>query len=111
MSSPTQRTLKVLRDEGWLVAVVEKWNNHVNQRIDLFGFIDIIAIRENETLAVQATSYSHSSDRKKKIISHMNYKLVKQAKWRVEVWAWQKVMKTSKKGTKYIRYVPKITAL
>ena len=111
MSSPTQRTLKILRDEGWLVAVVEKWNSHTKTRSDLYGFIDILAVRDNETLAIQATSYPNTSSREKKIKAHSNYTLVKQAKWRVEVWGWKKVAKTSKKGTTYFRYVPRIIPL
>ena len=54
--TPTQRTLAYLREEGYLCAIVEKWNPHVKIRQDLFGFIDILAIKKGETLAVQCTS-------------------------------------------------------
>ena len=53
MSSPTQRTLKYLRDEGWTCQVVEKFNHYSRTRQDLFGCIDILAIRDY-TLGVQA---------------------------------------------------------
>lgn len=65
--SPTQRSLKKLRAEGWLVAVVERWNPYARIRQDLFGFIDLLAIRGNETLAVQTTSGSNVSARLEKI--------------------------------------------
>lgn len=42
-TSPTQRTLAYLRARGWLVGIVEKWNQHVRIRQDLFGCIDLIA--------------------------------------------------------------------
>lgn len=66
-TSPTQRSLKKLRAEGYTVAVTEKWNPFVKVRMDLFGFIDLIAIRENETLAVQTTSGPNVAARIEKI--------------------------------------------
>jgi hypothetical protein len=67
--TPTQRSLKKLRDEGWTVAVVERWNPHARIRQDLYGFIDVLAIRGGDTLAVQVTSGDHVADRVKKIRS------------------------------------------
>lgn len=55
--SPTSRTLKFLRDDGWVADVVEKWIPYVKIRKDLFGCIDILAIKDGERiLGVQATS-------------------------------------------------------
>ena len=42
--SPTQLTLRKLRADGCMAAVVEKWNPHAKIRQDLFGFLDIVAI-------------------------------------------------------------------
>lgn len=50
MGSPTQRTLALLRKQGWTAAVVEKWNPHAKVRIDMFGCIDIVAIRSQSPL-------------------------------------------------------------
>jgi hypothetical protein len=55
-SSPTQRSLEYLREQGYFCAIVEKWNSFTKQRQDLWGWCDILAIRENEVLAVQVTS-------------------------------------------------------
>jgi hypothetical protein len=57
----------MLRADGWLVAVVERWNPYAKIRQDLFGFIDLIAIKGDATLAVQTTSGSNASARVKKI--------------------------------------------
>lgn len=54
MSSPTQRSLAILRKQGWLCAITEKWNPHVKIRQDLFGFIDILAIKGNVIMGIQA---------------------------------------------------------
>lgn len=51
MSSPTVRTLKLLRDQGWTCHVVEKYikfgNMAFGRRIDAFGFGDILACHES----------------------------------------------------------------
>lgn len=88
--SPTERSLKLLREEGYLVAVVEKWNSFVKVRQDLFGFIDLLAIKENETLAVQTTSGDNVSARLTKIEASDNLPIVRKANWRIEVHGWRK---------------------
>lgn len=67
MNSPTQRSLKKLRSEGWHVAVVERWNQWAKCRQDLFGFIDLLALKDDLTLAVQTTSGAHVAARLEKM--------------------------------------------
>ena len=90
-TSPTQLTLKRLRANGYLAAVVEKWNPHVKIRQDLFGFIDILAIGNGETVAVQTTSYSHVPERVRKITEHENLAEVRKAGWKIFIHGWRKV--------------------
>lgn len=68
MASPTQRTLKYLRDQGYKADVVEYWNSFARVRRDLFGIIDIVAVKIGcpGVLGVQATSYSNVSARIRK---------------------------------------------
>ena len=89
--SPTQRSLQYLRNQGYTVAVVEKWNPHARIRQDLFGCIDLLAIRDGETLAIQACAGSSLSARVKKITDHENLAAVRKAGWRIEVMAWRKL--------------------
>lgn len=72
MGSPTQRTLKQLRDSGYIAEVVEKWNAFARIRQDLFGVIDIVAIKDGVpgVLGVQTTSYSNVSARLKKAVAN-----------------------------------------
>lgn len=65
--SPTQRSLALLRSEGWTAAVVERWNAYAKIRQDLYGFIDILAFNGEQVLAVQTTSGAHSAERLWKI--------------------------------------------
>lgn len=90
MSSPTQRSLARLRADGYLADVVEKWIPVVKRRRDLFGFIDILAIRDNEVVGVQATSGSNVAARIAKIAEHENVGAVRKAGIRIVVHGWAK---------------------
>lgn len=68
MNSPTQRSLKKLRDEGWRCFVCERWNPFAKVRQDAFGFGDILAFRGHITCLVQTTSASNVSARIRKIL-------------------------------------------
>jgi hypothetical protein len=83
-SSPTQRSLEYLREQGYFCAIVEKWNSFTKQRQDLWGWCDILAIRENEVLAVQVTS-TGVAERIKKIQESPTVALVRKAGIRIEV--------------------------
>ena len=68
--SPTQRSLKALRERGYTAAVTEHWNAYSKVRQDLFGFIDILAISGDITLAVQTTSSTNVAARVAKILAN-----------------------------------------
>lgn len=93
-ASPTQRSIEFLRSQGFLVAVVEKYNHHAKVTQDLFGVIDILAIRKNETLAIQTTSGSNLASRRKKILFHENLPLIQAAGWQVKLHGWRKNVKS-----------------
>lgn len=65
--TPTARSLNLLRRQGWLVAIVERWLPHTKIRVDLFGFADLLGIRGPETVAVQVTTSDHAAARVTKI--------------------------------------------
>lgn len=86
--SPTQLSLRQLRAEGYTAWVVETYNHITKRRRDLWGFADILAIRKDGILAVQATSYSNISSRVKKISLAEDVDAVREAGIRIEVWGW-----------------------
>ncbi|USE79503.1 hypothetical protein NDR89_23210 [Cupriavidus gilardii] len=90
MSSPTQRSKEYLESQGYLVAIVERWNPFAKVRQDLFGFIDLLAVREGETVAVQTTSRSNMSARARKIAEHQNTAAVRKAGWQIVIHGWAK---------------------
>ena len=77
--TPTERSLKLMRERGDQCAVVEKWNAFTKTRHDLFGFIDILCLGWDEVIGIQATSYSNVSARVKKITEHENVGAVRKA--------------------------------
>jgi carbonic anhydrase len=88
--SPTARSLDHLRKAGYLAGVVEKWIPAVKRRQDLFGFIDILAVRDGEVLGVQATSGDNVASRVNKIAEHDNVGAVRKAGIRIVVHGWRK---------------------
>ena len=87
--SPTQRSLAFLREEGYLVSIVERWNPHARIRQDLWGWCDLLAIRKGEVLAVQVTA-SAVATRIKKIQESETIGPVRDAGIRVVVHGWRK---------------------
>ena len=78
-TSPTQRTLKRLRESGEfpLVQIVERWNAFARGRQDLFGIIDLLAIdTKGNTVGIQVTT----------TIPHL-----RNANWTILVEGWAKV--------------------
>lgn len=89
-TSPTQLSLKKLKEEGYLVAITERWNPFAKIRQDMFGFIDLLAVRENEVLAVQTTSASNMSARAKKIADSENVGMVRKSGIKIHIHGWVK---------------------
>lgn len=67
MSTPTQRTLKLLRGEGYIADVAERWIQGAKIRRDLFNFIDIVAVKES-IVGVQTGAYGAHAEKRKKIL-------------------------------------------
>lgn len=89
MSSPTQRSKAYAESLGYQVAIVERWNQWAKVRQDLYGFIDLLCLKEGACLiAIQATSTGNMNSRIAKIKT-----LPASWKWitsgnRLEVWGW-----------------------
>jgi len=103
-TSPTQRTLARLKKENYdLIAITERWNPWAKVRQDLYGVIDILAIKDGSTVALQVTSYSNISSRVRKITESPALPFLRAANWSILVEGWKK----EKNG----RYTSKIVDL
>jgi hypothetical protein len=88
--TPSQRSTALLRERGYIVATVEHYNFFTKRKHDLFGCIDLLAIGNGETLAVQVTSKSNMSSRIKKIENAEALPEMLRSNWRVIVHGWAK---------------------
>lgn len=87
--SPTQRSLKHLRELGFTAQVVERWNHFAKIRQDLFGIIDVLAMRPGiGILGVQATSDSNHAARMAKAKAEPRIREWIESGGRIEVWSW-----------------------
>lgn len=93
--TPTARSLAWLRERGYLAEVVEHRIPHTNITKDLWGFIDILAIKPGEApLGVQVTSGSNVAARITKIAEHPNTPTVREAGIRIHVHGWRNSKRT-----------------
>tara|TARA_R110000796_G_scaffold177608_1_gene294480 strand:+ start:204 stop:530 length:327 start_codon:yes stop_codon:yes gene_type:complete len=93
-TSPTQRTLKRLRESGEfpLVQIVERWNAFARVRQDLFGIIDLLAIdTKGNTVGIQVTTTGNMNARVKKITESNAIPHLRNANWTILVEGWAKV--------------------
>ena len=105
MTSPTQRTLKMLREQGRICAIVEKWNPYAGHRQDVWGWMDILCIDpEQGIVGVQSCGQSFSEHREKMLENEILPEWLKHAK--VELIGWRKVK--AKKGGKAMVWKPRV---
>lgn len=89
--TPAARSMKQLRDAGYMVGLVEKWNQHAKIRQDLFNAFDLVAVDAacKGVLGVQVTSGSNVSARVKKLLELPITPIWLQAGNRIEVHGWR----------------------
>lgn len=61
--------MKLLRERGFECGIVERFNSFTKQRFDLFGIIDLIAIKEHTIVGVQSCGSAYSEHMKKMLAS------------------------------------------
>lgn len=108
--SPTQRTLKAMREQGRICGIVEKFNQYAGKfgiRQDLFGFIDIVAIDPQDGIVAIQSCGSSFSAHVEKLLEERNenvFEWLKHAS--VELWGWRKVK--LKRGGLAMRWKPRV---
>lgn len=89
--SHTPRSLKRLRDEGYVADVVERWLPKANVRRDLFGMFDIVAVGRGHTVGVQVTGYTSVALHRRTLLMAPALAEVRAAGWHVQIHGWRKV--------------------
>lgn len=88
--SPSARSLKELRRQGYIGQSVEKRIPYSFITQDYIHCIDIIAFREGEVIGVQATTTTHITDRINKALAVPELVGWLKAGCKFEVWGWSK---------------------
>jgi len=86
-----KKAIEILRRDKWIVWYAPKVKF---QQTDIFGIIDLMALKGRRQRNIQLTTFSNVSGRRKKIISFLKkYKV----ELPVEIWAWNSRKKEFKK--------------
>jgi hypothetical protein len=110
--SPTQRTMRHLRDQGSVCAVVEHFNPYVGEhgiRQDLFGIIDVLALDPTGVWGIQCCGTDYRSHIEKLTV----LKAQETTDWlntpgtRLFIYSWRKVK--LQRGGKAMRWSPRIS--
>ncbi len=102
-SKTTQRSLKLLRDDGYECAIVERWNAFAHVRQDLFGFIDILCMCPYRgLLGVQTTVAGSMNARLAKIKAEPRSQMFLNAGGHIVIHGWIKGGKRSEKPGKWM---------
>lgn len=91
--SPTQRSLKALRDEGYACWIVEQTIRIPGRTFkrDLFNGFDLLCVKGDETLAVQTTTLSNLGARLQKLEANEFVPKLREAGWRLLAHGWRKL--------------------
>lgn len=110
--TPTQRTLRELRGQGRVAAIVERWNQHAGPhgiRQDLFGIIDVIALDPTRGIIGVQSCGSAFAAHERTILEERTQESID---WLstpgtvLELWGWRKVK--IRRGGKAERWAPRI---
>jgi len=86
-----KRAIKILTDKNWICWYPSKARYKQN---DIFGIIDLLAVKKKKIKKIQLTTLSNISAKRKKITNFLKKNRVEMT---VEIWAWSKKQKKFKK--------------
>lgn len=110
MSTPTQRSLQKLRNEGYVPEVVERYNKFARVRHDLWNCLDILAVNGRDVVGVQTTSGSNLANRVSKLRKNPTVPLILASGIRIELHGWRKLrVRGTKKAQRWECRVVELT--
>lgn len=86
---PNTLTLRELERRGYVACLVESRTAGGRISHDLFGCIDVLGVRDGETVAVQATSISNIASRIRKVEESPALGAMRAAGWTILVHGWR----------------------
>ena len=112
--SPTQRTIRALKDQGRICGIVERFiQNPVSHgiRSDLFGFIDVVSLDPAAGIVGIQCCGADVSAHYKKITLERTENAIEWLKCggKIEIWGWRKVKLF--RGSKAMRWKPRVVSI
>ena len=110
--SPTQRTLRALRDQGQVCAIVERFNQYAGpfgRREDLFGIIDVLALDpERGVVGIQCCGSDFKAHKDKILIekAQETHDWLSTPGTALEIWGWRLIR--LHRGAKALRWKPRV---
>jgi len=91
-TTPTKRSLDLLRREGFTAAVVERRLPRCLITVDAFGLFDLIAVRADVpgVAGIQTTTGTNHTSRVRKLLGNPTLRTWLAAGNTAEVWSWAK---------------------
>ena len=86
-----KKAIQILEDKGWIVWFAPKVKY---QQTDVFGIIDLLAIKGKRMKKIQLTTLSNISTRRKKIQKFLKKFKIEMS---VQIWGWDKKKKEFRK--------------
>ena len=86
-----KKAIKILTDKNWICWFPSRARFKQN---DVFGIIDLLAVRKKTIKKIQLTTLTNVSTRRKKIKNFLKKNKIQMT---VEIWAWDKNNKEFKK--------------
>ncbi len=110
MVTPTQRSLRLMRGDGYYCEITEHYNSFTRRRNDLLGFCDILCLKKDHSPILLQTTAAGISSRIKKILEEDKAKLALQCGFKILVHGWRPLAAYKKDGSraKKDRWEPKI---
>ena len=102
--------MEVIRAAGWDAWKLEYWNQWGHILVDAFNFIDVLAVTDDDIVAIQITGPSGHAAHKRKILGNQYA-----ARWvrtgnRIQLRSWRKlVIKRGKKARRWTERIEDIT--
>lgn len=86
-----KKAIQILEDKGWIVWFAPKVKY---QQTDIFGIIDLLAIKGKRMKKIQLTTLTNISTRRRKIQKFLKKFKIEMS---VQIWAWNKKTKEFRK--------------
>ncbi len=102
--SPTSRSMRKLRELGYVPGRCERFNAYTKRSADLYGLFDLVGMREGVGIVgIQCCSGASHANRRTKMLDEPNLVTWLRCNGLAEIWSWAKRGPVGKRKTWQLR--------